>query len=67
MFYLGVIETLIFFVEVINGNTGCGVFKGGIQKWKGFWLKINYTQMKLLNFENWSSCELSEIGHYFRK
>ena len=23
------------------GNTGCGVFKWGIQKWKGFWLKIN--------------------------
>ena len=23
--------------------------------------------MKLLNFENCSSCELSKIGHYFRK
>ena len=23
------------------GNTGCGVFKGGIQNKKGFWLKIS--------------------------
>ena len=23
------------------GNTGCRVFKGGIQNWKYFWLKIN--------------------------
>ena len=23
--------------------------------------------MKLLNFENWSSGELSKIGHHFRK
>jgi hypothetical protein len=23
------------------GNTGCGVFKGGIQNKKGFWLRIN--------------------------
>jgi hypothetical protein len=22
------------------GNTGCGVFKGGIQNKKGFWLRI---------------------------
>jgi hypothetical protein len=22
-------------------NTGCGVFNGGIQNQKGFWLKIN--------------------------
>ena len=35
------------------GNTGCGVF--------------NCNQMKLLKFENWSSGELSKIGHDFRK
>ena len=35
------------------GNTVCGVFKGGIQNQKGFWLKINCCQMKLLNFANW--------------
>ena len=49
------------------GNTGCGVFKGGIQNLKGFWLKINCSQMKLLYFENWNSGELSKIGHHFRK
>ena len=35
------------------GNTGCGVFKGGIQNLKGFWLKIKCSQMKSLNFVNW--------------
>ena len=40
---------------VYYGNTGCGVFKEGIQNWKDFWLKINCSQMKLLDFENWSS------------
>ena len=34
---------------------------------KVFWPKINCSQMKLLNFENWSSGELSKIGHNFRK
>ena len=29
-------------------------------------LKINCSQMKLLNFENWSSGELSKIEHHFR-
>ena len=24
-------------------------------------------QWKLSNFENWCSCELSKIGHHFRK
>ena len=42
------------------GIPGCGVFKGGIQNQKGFWLKINYIQMKLPNFENWSNGELSK-------
>ena len=45
---------------VYYGNTGCGVFKGGIQNQKGFWLKINCIQMKLPNFENWSNKELSK-------
>ena len=44
---------------VCYGNTGCGVFKGGIQNLKGLWLKINSIQMKLPNFENWSNGELS--------
>ena len=35
-------------------NTGCGVFKERIQNLKDFGLKINFSQMKLLNFENWS-------------
>ena len=26
------------------GINGCGVFKGGIQNWKGFWLKINLSK-----------------------
>ena len=26
---------------------------GGIQNWKCFWLKINYSQMKSLTFANW--------------
>ena len=49
------------------GNTGCGVVKGEIQNKKGFWLKINCSQMELLNFENCSSGKLSKIGHHFRK
>ena len=39
------------------GITGCGVFKAGIQNWKGFCIKINCSQMKLLNFENWTNGE----------
>jgi hypothetical protein len=34
------------FGEVGYGNTGCGVFKDKIS----FWLKINCSQMKSLNF-----------------
>ena len=41
--------------------------RGGIQNQKGFWLKINCNQMKILNFENWSGGELAKIGHHFRK
>ena len=36
-------------------------------KKQGFWPRINCTQMKLPNFENWSNGELSNIGHHFRK
>ena len=39
------------------GITGCGVFKAGIQNWKVFCIKINCSQMKLLNFENWTNRE----------
>ena len=34
---------------------------------KVFWLKINCSHMKLLNFENWSSGKLSNIGHHYSK
>ena len=37
----------------VYGNTGCGVFEGVIQNYKGFWLKINCSQMKSLNYANW--------------
>ena len=53
---------------IIYGNTGCGVFKRGIQNLKGFCPRINIsTQRKLLNFENWVNGEVSKIGHHFRK
>ena len=37
-------------------------FSKGIQNKKDFWLKI-----EIINVENWSSGELSKIGHPFRK
>ena len=40
------------------GNTGCGVFKPGIQNQKDFCLKINIPIRKTLNFENWISMGL---------
>ena len=43
--------------SVQYGITGWGVFKAGIQNWKGFCIKINCSQMKLLNFENWTNEE----------
>ena len=39
------------------GITGCGFFKAGIQNWKGFFIKINCSQMKLLDFEKWTNGE----------
>ena len=35
------LKTKNLFVCGNYGNTGCGVFKGGIQNQKSFWLKIN--------------------------
>ena len=55
---------LLLFLLLHYGNTGYGVYKGGIQNWKCFWLKINCSQMKLPNFDNWimASCQkLSSI------
>ena len=45
------------------GITGCGIFKAGIQNWKGFCIKINFSQMKLLNFENWTN-EIAKIRDF---
>jgi hypothetical protein len=42
------------------GNTGCGGRDTKLEK-------INCSQIKLLNFENWSGGEMSKIGHHFRK
>ena len=49
-------------VTVHYGITGCGVFKAGIQNWKGFGIKINCSQMKLLNFENWTNGEPQQLA-----
>ena len=49
----------------VDGNygiAGCGVFKAGIQNWKGFCIKINCSQMKLLNFENWDNGEPQQLA-----
>ena len=53
-----------FFINTVGsalpgryGITSCGVFKAGIQNWKGFCIKNNCSQMKLLNFENWTNGE----------
>ena len=42
------------------GNTGCGVIKGGIQNYKGFWLKTNCSQIKSLNLANWCNGKVSK-------
>ena len=36
-------------------------------KIRDFRLKNNCSQMKSLNFENWSSGQLSKIGHHLKK
>ena len=55
------------FLPAASGNTGCGVFNGGIQNQKDIWVKIDRSQMKLLNFENRSSDKVTKIEHDFRK
>ena len=47
------------------GNTGCGVFKRGVQnystaKLERFLPKNQHTQRKLLNVENWVNLEVSK-------
>ena len=61
-------KTFVFFVftfTVRYGNTGCGVFKEGVQS--NPLPKNQHTQRKLLNFDNWVDEEVSKIGHNFRK
>jgi hypothetical protein len=62
-----IIQFWIILTTRSPSNTGCGIFKRGIQNLKVFWLKINCSQMKLPNFDNWSNGELSKIGYHFRK
>ena len=42
-------------------------FSNGGYKLERFFPKNQYTQGKLLNFENWVNGEVSKIGHHFRK
>ena len=56
-------EGRVIFVGYVTA--GCGVFKSRDTKFES--LKINCSQMKLLNFENWCNGEVSKIGHRFRK
>ena len=42
-------------------------FQEGVTRLERFLIKINRSQMKLLNFENWSSGELSELGIILEK
>ena len=46
------------------GNTGCQVFKQGVQNWKDFCLKINIPKGNFFSFENWISGDESKIGHH---
>jgi hypothetical protein len=51
------------------GNTGCGVFKGRIQNYKGFWLKINCGQTLLIRscpiFDELPSDGFTKFGNSF--
>ena len=58
----GKLPTVIYHQDY--GNTGCGVFKRGIQL-ENFLYKYQHTQRKLLNFEFWINAEQSKIGHHF--
>ena len=42
-------------------------FQERYTKLERFLAKNQHTQRKLMNFQNWSSGELSKIGHHFRK
>ena len=55
-----------YFAFANYGNTGCGVFKRGVQL-ERFLPKNQHTQRKLLNFENWVNGEASKIRHHFGK
>ena len=44
---------------------GLWTFQMGGTKLEIFLSKNQQSQRKLLNFENWSSGELSKIGHHF--
>ena len=46
---------------------GLWSFQTGGTKLERFLPKNQYTQRKLLNFENWVSGEVSKIGHHFSK
>ena len=46
----------------IYGITGCGIFKAGMQNWKGFCIKINCCQMKLLNSDNRTNREPQQLA-----
>ena len=48
------------YLYVRYGNTGCGVFKRGIQNWKDFLPKNQHTERKLLSFENWINEKVSK-------
>ena len=60
------IESCLSILRAQYGNTGCGIFKQGVQNQKKM-PKNQHTQRKLLNFENWVNGEVSKIGHHFRK
>ena len=46
---------------------GLWSFQIGGTKLERFLHKNQYTQRKLLNFENWVNGEVSKIGHHFTK
>ena len=60
-------EIQMHMLYTMYDNTGCGVFKRGVQKLERFLPKNQHTQRKFLNFENWVNGEVSKIGHHFSK
>ena len=55
----------VYILHLTLGDMAIPVVQFSGEGNKVFWLKINYSQMKLPNFENWSNGELSKIGHHF--